>query len=45
MAKNKATLNIDPRLHQEIKVEAAKQGLKIGELAERLMRGGLRKGK
>ncbi|GAI62517.1 unnamed protein product, partial [marine sediment metagenome] len=42
MAKNKATLNIDPGLHQEIKVEAAKRGLKINELAERLMRGGLR---
>ena len=32
----------DPGLHRELKVEAAKRGLKIGELAERLMRGGLR---
>lgn len=43
MAKTKATLNIDPELHQELKVEAAKRRLKISELAELLIRGGLRK--
>ena len=43
MAKNKATLNIDPELHRELKIEAAKQGMKIGELAERLMKEGLKK--
>lgn len=43
MAKDKATLNIDPELHRDLKIEAAKQGLKISELAERLMKEGLRK--
>lgn len=43
MAKDKATLNIDPELHQELKIEAAKKGVKISELAERLLREGLRK--
>lgn len=43
MAKDKATLNIKPELHRELKIEAAKQGLKISELAERLMKEGLRK--
>jgi predicted HicB family RNase H-like nuclease len=43
MAKDKATLNIDPGLHKELKVEAAKQGMKIGELAERFLREGLKK--
>ena len=43
MAKDKATLNIDPEVHRDLKIEAAKQGLKIGKLAERLLRGGLRK--
>jgi len=45
MAKNKATLNIDPELHRELKVEAAKRGIKISELAEQLLTGGLRKTK
>jgi predicted HicB family RNase H-like nuclease len=43
MAKDKATLNIDPELHRELKIEAAKQGQKISELAERLLKEGLRK--
>jgi predicted HicB family RNase H-like nuclease len=43
MAKDKATLNIDPKLHRELKVEAAKQGLKISDLAERFLREGLKK--
>jgi predicted HicB family RNase H-like nuclease len=43
MAKDKATLNIDPGLHRELKVEAAKQGLKISDLAERFLRDGLKK--
>jgi len=43
MAKDKATLNIDPELHRELKIEAAKQGLKISELADRLLREGLKK--
>ena len=43
MAKDKATLNIDPELHRDLKIEAAKQGKKISELAERLMKEGLRK--
>jgi predicted HicB family RNase H-like nuclease len=43
MAKGKATLNIDPELHRELKIEAAKRGEKISELAERLLREGLKK--
>lgn len=43
MAKDKATLNIDPKLHQELKIEAAKQGVKIGDLAEQLIREGIKK--
>lgn len=43
MAKNKATLNIDPELHRDLKIEAAKKGLKISELAEQLMKEGLRR--
>jgi len=43
MAKDKATLNIDPELHRDLKVEAAKQGLKISDLAERFLRDGLKK--
>jgi predicted HicB family RNase H-like nuclease len=43
MAKDKATLNIAPELHRELKIEAAKQGLKISELVQRLLREGLRK--
>jgi len=43
MGKGKATLNIDPELHRELKIEAAKRGMKIGELAERLLRDGLKK--
>ena len=39
----KATLNIDPELHRELKVEAARRGKKINELVERLLREGLRK--
>ena len=45
MAKNKATLNIDPELHRELKIEAARQGIKISELAQKLLRKGLRKAK
>jgi predicted HicB family RNase H-like nuclease len=43
MAKDKATLNIPPELHRELKIEAAKQGLKIGDLAGKLLREGLKK--
>ena len=43
MAKDKATLNIDPKLHRELKIEAAKRGIKISGLAQRLLREGLRK--
>jgi len=43
MAKNKATLNVDPELHRDLKIEAAKQGLKISDLAERFLREGLKK--
>lgn len=43
MAKNKATLNIDPEFHRELKIEAAKRGVKISELAEQLLKEGLRK--
>ena len=43
MAKDKATLNIDPELHRELKIEAAKRGMKISELVEQLLREGLRK--
>lgn len=43
MAKDKATLNIDPGLHRELKIEAAKRGVKISELAEQLLKEGLRK--
>jgi len=43
MAKGKATLNIDPGLHRELKIESAKQGLKIGDLAEKLLKEGLKK--
>ena len=41
MAKNKATLNIDPELHQELKIEAAKKRMKISELVERIIKKGL----
>jgi len=43
MAKDKATLNIDPKLHRELRIEAAKQGIKISDLAEKLLREGLKK--
>jgi predicted HicB family RNase H-like nuclease len=43
MAKDKATLNIDPELHRELRIEAAKQGIKIGELTQRLLKEGLKK--
>lgn len=43
MAKDKATLNISPELHRELRIEAAKQGVKIGDLTERLLREGLKK--
>ena len=43
MAKDKATLNIDPKLHRELKIESAKRGMKISELAEQLMKEGLNK--
>lgn len=45
MAKNKATLNIDPELHRKLKVEAAKRGVKISDLAEKFLNEGLRKTK
>jgi len=43
MVKEKATLNIDSELHRELKIEAAIRGLKISELAEQLLRDGLKK--
>jgi predicted HicB family RNase H-like nuclease len=43
MAKGKATLNIDPELHQELKIEAAKRRVKLSEFAEQLLREGLKK--
>lgn len=43
MAKNKATLNIDPELHRELKIAAARRGMKISELVERLLKEDLRK--
>jgi len=45
MAKDRATLNIDPKLHRELKIEAARRGVKIGDLAEQLLKEGLRKTK
>ncbi len=42
MAKNKATLNINPDLHRELKIEAAKQGTTIAELGEKFLRKGLK---
>jgi predicted HicB family RNase H-like nuclease len=39
------TLNIDPELHRELKIEAAKQGMKLSELVEQLLREGLKKTK
>jgi predicted HicB family RNase H-like nuclease len=45
MAKDKATLNIDPELHRELKIEAARRGVKISELAEQLLKEGLGKAK
>lgn len=39
----KATLNIDPEIHRQLKIEAAKRGMKISELAEQLLREGLKK--
>jgi predicted HicB family RNase H-like nuclease len=43
MAKDKATLNITPELHRELKIEAAKRGVKIGDLVEQLIKESLRK--
>jgi len=43
MAKDKATLNITPELHRELKIEAAKRGVKISELVEQLLREDLKK--
>ena len=43
MAKDKATLNINPELHRELKIEAAKQGKTISEFVQRLLKEGLRK--
>jgi len=43
MAKDKATLNIDPKLHRELRIEAAKRGVKISDLAEKFLNEGLRK--
>jgi len=42
-AKARATLNIDADLHQELKIEAAKRGMKLGDLAELLLRDGLKR--
>jgi len=39
----KATLNIDPEIHRELKIEAAKRGIKISELAEQILKNGLKK--
>ena len=39
----KATLNIDPEIHRQLKIEAAKRGMRISELAEQLLREGLKK--
>jgi len=41
MTKNKATLNINPELHRQLKIEASKQGIRIYELVERILREGL----
>lgn len=41
MGKSKATLNIDSELHRNLKIEAAKLGIKISELAEKLIKEGL----
>lgn len=43
MAKDKATLNIDPNLHHELKIAAAKRRMKISELAEKFLKEGLKK--
>lgn len=43
LRQRQATLNVDPELHRELKIEAAKRGVKISELAEQLTREGLRK--
>lgn len=43
MKKEKATLKINRELHRELKIEAAKERMKMSELAERLLRNGLRK--
>ena len=45
MAREKATLNINPELHRDLKIEAARRGVKIGELAEQFIKEGLRKTK
>lgn len=45
MAKDKATLNIRPKLHRELRIEAAKRGVKISDLAEKFLNEGLRKTK
>ena len=37
MAEKKATLNIDPALHRELKIEAAKRGVKLSEFVEKLL--------
>ncbi len=43
MSKRHSTLNINPELHKELKIEAAKQGVKIGDLGEQFIREGLKK--
>ena len=43
MGKSKATLNIDSELHRDLKIEAAKLGMKLSELAEKLLKEGLDK--
>ena len=43
MQREKATLNINPELHKELKIEAAKREMKIGDLAEKFLKEALRK--
>ena len=44
MMKNndKATLNIDPELHRQLKIEAATRAVKLSEFAEQLLKEGLK---
>lgn len=43
MTYKKATLNLDPELHWKLKSEAVKRRMKLGELAELLLKEGLKK--